>query len=164
MSTLDIIILVCFIPAIIRGLQKGFIEQAVALVSVVLGAWLAYHFSSEVSVWLQPYLEVSGTVLNVISFAIIVTVVIILLFLLGRFLTGIVKLVFLGWLDKLLGIIFAILKTALIVGLVVILFDTLNSKLEFVKPETLDSAVLYNPVKDFAYLVFPYLKALIFKS
>lgn len=164
MDTLDIIILICFIPAIIRGLQKGFIEQAVALVSLVLGAWLAFRFSSVVSGWLHPYLEVSETVLNVISFAVIVIAVVLILFLLGRLLTGIVNLVLLGWLDRLLGLVFAILKAALIIGLAVVLFDTLNLKFEFVKAEVLDVSVLYNPIKDLAYAIFPYLKELIFKQ
>ena len=164
MDTLDIIILICFIPAIIRGLQKGFIEQAVALVSLVLGAWLAFRFSSVVSGWLHPYLEVSETVLNVISFAVIVIAVVLILFLLGRLLTGIVNLVLLGWLDRLLGLVFAILKAALIIGLAVVLFDTLNLKFEFVKAEVLDASVLYNPIKDLAYAIFPYLKELIFKQ
>ena len=69
MNTLDIIILLCFVPALISGISKGFIEQAIALVSLVLGAWLAYRFSALVSSWLEPVLEVSETALNVISFA-----------------------------------------------------------------------------------------------
>lgn len=164
MATLDIIILICFIPAIIRGLQKGFIEQAIALVSLILGAWLAFHFSTSISAWLQPYLDVSETVLNIVSFVLIVLVVVILLFLLGKFLTGIVKLVMLGWLDRILGLVFALLKAALIVGIAIVLFDTLNLKFEFVKDEVLDASVLYNPIKDLAYTIFPYLKELLFKQ
>lgn len=164
METLDIIILICFIPGIIRGLQKGFIEQAVALVSLILGAWLAFHFSSLVSDWLHPYLDVSESVLNVISFGLIVIATVIILFLLGRMLTGLVNLVLLGWLDRILGLVFAILKAALIIGLVIILFDTLNVKFEFVKTEVLDASVLYNPLKDISYTIFPYLKELLFKQ
>ena len=164
METLDIIILICFIPAVIRGVHKGFIEQAVALVSLVLGAWLAFKFSSSVSVWLQPYLEVSETVLGVVSFALVVVVAVVLLFIAGRLLTGIVKLVMLGWLDRLLGLAFALLKAALIIGLVIILFDTLNLKFELVPTAKLDASVLYTPIKDLAYTVFPYLKELLFKQ
>lgn len=164
MNTLDIIILICFIPAVIRGLRNGFIEQAIALISIVLGGWLAYKFSSQVSIWLQPYLDMSETVLNVVSFALIVLVVVLALFLLGRLLTGIVKLVLLGWLDRLLGLVFAIIKAALLVGLVIILFDTINVKFELVSNEILDASVLYGPLKDIAYSIFPYLKELLLKQ
>lgn len=164
MQTLDIIILICFIPAIVRGLSKGFIEQAIALVSLVLGAWLAFKFSEPMGAWLQPYLDVSETVLSVISFAAVALATVLILFLLGRLLTGLVKLVMLGWLDRILGLVFALLKAALAIGLLVILFDTLNLKFEFVDTAKLDASVLYNPIKDLAYVVFPYLKELLFKQ
>ena len=64
MTTLDIILLVCFIPGIIRGISKGFLEQALALAGIVLSVWAAFHFSNLVSGWLRPFLSVSETVLG----------------------------------------------------------------------------------------------------
>ena len=160
MSTPDIIILICFLPAIISGITKGFIEQVIALVSLILGAWLAFKFSTVVSDWLKPYFEVSETVLNVISFAVIMVAVVLVLFVLSKILTGVTKLVMLGWLDRLLGLVFALLKAGLIIGILIILFDTLNVKFEFVEEKVLDESVLYAPIRDIAYMIFPYLKEL----
>ena len=164
MSTPDIIILICFLPAIISGIMKGFIEQAVALVSLILGAWLAFKFSTVVSGWLQPYFEVSETVLNVISFAVIMVAVVLVLFVLSKILTGVTKLVMLGWLDRLLGLVFALLKAGLLIGIAIILCDTLNVKFEFVEEKVLDESVLYAPIRDIAYVIFPYLKELLLKQ
>ena len=164
MSTPDIIILICFLPAIISGIMKGFIEQAVALVSLILGAWLAFKFSTVVSGWLQPYFEVSETVLNVISFAVIMVAVVLVLFVLSKILTGVTKLVMLGWLDRLLGLVFALLKAGLLIGIAIILFDTLNVKFEFVEEKVLDESVLYAPIRDIAYVIFPYLKEVLLKQ
>ncbi len=164
MSTPDIIILICFLPAIISGIMKGFIEQAVALVSLILGAWLAFKFSTVVSGWLQPYFEVSETVLNVISFVVIMVAVVLVLFVLGKILTGVSKLVMLGWLDRLLGLVFALLKAGLIIGILIILFDTLNVKFGFVDEKVLNESVLYSPIRDISYMVFPYLKELLLKQ
>lgn len=164
MSTPDIIILICFLPAIISGITKGFIEQVIALVSLILGAWLAFKFSTVVSDWLKPYFEVSETVMNVISFAVIMVAVVLVLFVLSKILTGVTKLVMLGWLDRLLGLVFALLKTGLIIGILIILFDTLNVKFEFVEEKVLDESVLYAPIRDIAYMIFPYLKELLLKQ
>ena len=164
MSTPDIIILICFLPAIISGIMKGFIEQAIALVSLILGAWLSFKFSTVVSGWLQPYFEVSETVLNVISFAVIMVAVVLVLFVLSKILTGVTKLVMLGWLDRLLGLVFALLKAGLLIGIAIILFDTLNVKFEFVEEKVLDESVLYAPIRDIAYVIFPYLKELLLKQ
>ena len=164
MSTPDIIILLCFLPALIRGVMKGFIEQAVALVSLVLGAWLAFKVSTVVGEWLQPFFKVSETVMHVISFAVIMIAVVLVLFVIGKLLTGISKIVMLGWLDRLLGLVFALLIAGLLVGIGIILFDTLNAKFELVDNAVLDEAVLYSPLRDIAYTVFPYLKELLLKQ
>lgn len=164
MSTVDIIILIPFLPAIWRGVTKGFIEQATALTALLLGAWMSYHFSAQVCEWLRPYLEVPDLALSVISYAAIVTAVVLLLFTAGKILTGMVRLVLLGWLDRLLGFVFAMLQAGLLTGLVIILFDTVNLRFGFVSPETLDASQLYAPLRDISYTFFPYLKEFLFKQ
>ena len=163
MSTPDIVILVCFVPAIVRGIQRGLIAQVVSLVSVILGIWLAFHFSEMACEWLKAYFpSVSETVLNIVAFVLILAVVALLLHLVGRLILRLFKMVDLGWLNWVLGIVFALLKAALIIGLVLILFDTINLKFALVDQEILDQSVLYAPLRDAGYKVFPYLKALLF--
>ena len=66
--------------------------------------------------------------------------------------------------DKLLGIAFSIIKIGLVVGLVILLFEALNTRYELVPQAILDKSVLYKPVKEVADVVFPYMKELIFKK
>ena len=75
MNGLDIILLLCFIPAVIRGLKKGFLEQLLALAGIVAGVWAAYKFSLLVSGWLRPHIDASDTLLGVIAFILILVVV-----------------------------------------------------------------------------------------
>ena len=164
MATLDIILLICFIPGIIRGISKGFLEQALALAGVVLSVWAAFRFSTLVSTWLKPYLDVSETTLNVISFALILVAITLVVFLLAKLLTKVAELAMLGWLDKLLGLVFALAVNALVIGVFIIMFDTLNQKFGLVKPEVLDGSVVYTTLRDLCYFVFPYLKAFFFKQ
>jgi len=164
MATLDIILLCCFIPGIIRGLSKGFLEQALALAGIVLSVWAAFRFSTLVCSWLKPYVNISETTLNVLSFALILIVISLLVVLVAKLLTKMAELAMLGWLDKTLGLVFALAVNALIIGVVIILFDTVNAKFAFVKPEVLDSSVVYTSLRDLSYLVFPYLKSFFFKQ
>ena len=164
MATLDIILLICFIPGIIRGISKGFLEQALALAGVVLSVWAAFRFSSLVCTWLKPYVDVSETTLNVISFALILVAISILVLLVAKLLTKVAELAMLGWLDKILGLVFALAVNALVIGVFIILFDTLNAKFGLVKPEVLDGSIVYTSLRDLSYLVFPYLKAFFFKQ
>ena len=164
MATLDIILLVCFIPGIIRGISKGFLEQALALAGIVLSVWAAFHFSGLVATWLKPYLTFSETTLNVISFALILIVMSLLVLLVAKLLTKVLEMAMLGWLDKTLGLVFALAVNALVIGLFIVLFDTLNLKFNLVKPEVLDGSIVYTTLRDLCYLVFPYLKSFFFKQ
>ncbi len=160
MNILDIALLVCLIPALIQGLRKGFIAQVVAIISLVLGGWLAYHFSSVVTGWLEQWLDISGPALGILSFILIFVVVITVLFLLGKVLEASVKIILLGWLNKLLGLVFALFKYALVIGLLIILFDSINGKFDFVSESYLDSSFMYSGLRSVSYAVFPYLKSL----
>lgn len=161
-NVIDIIILICCIPALVQGFRKGFISQAVSLVSLVLGAWLAFKFSEPVGEWIKTMADVNGVILQVLSFTLIFLVVYLVLLLLGKLIQSLVKVVMLGWLDKLLGVFFALLKMLLIIGLIIICIDAINSTLPIIPTKTLDESVLYHPIKSVADVVFPYLKELIF--
>ncbi|MBR6054765.1 MAG: CvpA family protein [Bacteroidales bacterium] len=161
MQTIDIILAICFVPAIIRGISKGFLEQAASLIALFLSVWMAFRFSSLAADWLRPRIEIQDTLLNVIAFVLVLVVVSIATVLLGKLLSKLVKVVMLGWLDKLLGVVFALLCTAVILGVLIVSFDTLNTKFQMVSPERLDSTVLYSSLRSISWFLFPYLKELI---
>ena len=162
MNILDIILLICFIPAAIQGFQKGFISQVIAIISIIAGVWLSVQFASEVTVRLAQYIQGSEQVLKVVSFALIFIAVIAGLALLGRLVEGTVKLIMLGWLNRLLGVVFSLVKASLIVGLIIMAFCSLNNTFQFVSEDVLNQSVLFPPLKNMAYTVFPYLKDLLF--
>lgn len=160
MNILDIVLLVCLIPAVIQGLRKGFIAQVVAIISLVLGGWLAYRFTSVVTGWLGQWISASGPALDIIAFILIFAIVVTVLFLLGKILETSIKIILLGWLNRLLGLVFALFKYVLIIGLLVILFDSVNSRFDLVSDEYLDSSFMYSGIRSLSWSVFPYLKSL----
>ena len=164
MNVLDIILLVILIPAVIQGFRKGLIAQLVSLLSVILGVWLSFRCSDLVCGWILPYLgDVSPAVVQVIAFVVIMLAVAAGLYLVGKLIQAGLKLVLLGWVDKLFGMVFSLLKAGLLIGLLIILFSTINDKLELVSPEVLDKSILYTPIKNIAYAVFPFFKELLVK-
>ncbi len=134
----------------------------VAIVAVFAGAFIANRFSLPVSEFLSGLLkDGQPKILNAISFALIFFASLLVFGLLGSLLTKILKFASLGWINRLLGIIFSIFKTALILAILVWLFDNLNSKWNLVKPETLDGSMVFTYLKDFGARFFPFMKNLI---
>ncbi len=165
MGTLDIVLLLCFIPALVRGIQKGFVEQLVSIISIIAGAFLAFKFSQPLSALaaerITAVAALDPKLLNVLCFIAVAVVAVLLLHLLGALLTRTLKLVSLGFINRLLGVVFALLKAALVIGLLIFFFDSFNEKWGLVNPETLQNSVVYTALRDAALKVFPYLKTLI---
>lgn len=161
MNLLDIILLVLLIPGVIRGISKGFLEQAISLGGIILSAYIAYRFSGPVCTWLAQYIQVSETVLHVIGFAVLLVGVLLIVMLLAKILTKVADMASLGWINRVLGFVFSIAVSALILSILIILFDTVNTKFELVKSPVLTDSVLYGLLKDLGYLIFPYLKQLL---
>lgn len=160
MGILDIILLICFVPAIIMGLRSGFIKQVFGIAAVILGVWLATHYTPDVAKWMGMQFEAPEKFINVLSFALILIAGIAVFEIIGSILSKLFDKASLSFLDRTLGFAFAILKTALLLGILVYLFDGLNEKWALVKPETLDASVIYSWLKAMAVKIFPYLKEL----
>ncbi|MCQ2146017.1 MAG: CvpA family protein [Bacteroidales bacterium] len=164
MNTIDIILLVCLFPGVVQGIRKGFISQVISIISVVIGIWASFKFSEIVSTWLSQFLTVSPAMMNIISFIVIFLAVAVALRFVEKAISGIIKFVMLGWADKLLGVGFALLKYLILVSVVVMIFSAANVDGAIVKKEILEESVLYEPIKDFGYTVFPFFKELLFKQ
>ena len=161
MNIIDIILLCCFIPGIIRGIMKGFMVQACTLVGFVASVWCAWKFATLLGGVLTPHVDSSPTIVNTIAFAVILIIVALAFVLLGKLLAKLMKVVLLGWLDKLLGILLASLVTLCILGVIIFVFDSLDTQWHIVKSDILQTSVLYQGIKHLALTFFPYLKQLI---
>lgn len=158
MAIIDIVLLICFVPAIVYGIRKGFVKQVVELVSIIVGVWAAFYFSSSLSVWLSQYISIDKVVLHIVSFILIVVLVVFLMGLLGSLLTRLLKIVFLGWINGLLGLVIGVFKVAVVLGLLIMLFESVNASAHIVDPSSLDNATVYHALRDLAGKIFPYIK------
>lgn len=161
MNILDIIILICLILALIQGLIKGFISQAISIISLILGIWASGRFAGVVCQWLSQYINGSEQVLRIVAFSLIFIAIITALILAGKALEAVIKLVMLGWVNRLLGALFSLVKWLLVIGLVIIAFNAINESFNLVSPDTLTQSKLYPLITKFANSIFPYLKTLL---
>lgn len=155
---MDIILLLCFIPAIISGLTKGLVKQVADIVTIIVAAWAAYFFSTGLGTFLGKYVSWDPAVLKVVSFVLIVIIVALALGLISSIVTKALSALSLGFLNKLFGLVFAVLKCALILALLIQLFEVLNGTLHFMRENALEDAVVYNALREFGNTVFPLLK------
>ena len=158
MGFLDIILGVLLAFAFYKGLQNGLFIELASLVSLLAGIYFAIKFSSFVKEVLAGFVKWNPNTIQVVAFILTFISVVIVVSLLGKFLTGIADFAFLGWLNKLGGGFFRVLKTVLILGIVFAVFEKINFHNYLAKKETLDNSLFYNPIQKTAGYLFPSIK------
>ena len=158
MSFLDIIVCALLVFAFYKGVVNGLFVELASLISLVLGIYFAVKFSSFVKELLMGFVKWNPNSIQIVAFILTFIVVVIATHLLGKFLTGIANFAFLGWLNKLGGGFFRVLKTVLIVSIVFSVFEKINYNNYLAKQETLDKSIFFNPIQKIAGYIFPSIK------
>ena len=158
MGVLDIIIVCCFLPSLYFGAKNGLVKQIVSILFLFFGMSLAIKCSHTFSGYIQGFIQMDEKWIKVLSFIIIFAAVAIVLSLIGKLIEKIIKVTLLGWLNRLLGIVMALAKTALILSLAIYFLDSLNELLGIIPEEKIAESNFYEPMLGFARTVFPALK------
>lgn len=162
MNILDIILLITLIPAVIVGIKKGFISQAISVLTIIIGFWASSLFAGPITEWLASNINADVQILKLASFAIIFTIVFVILAILGKIIEKQVNKTFLSWVNMGLGSVLAVINYCLIVGVCLIAFDYINMVYNIL-PDTsiIDDSVMCKIVKSVANGVFPYVTQLL---
>lgn len=160
MGIIDIIIVLCFLPAIYFGIKNGLVKQLISLATLILGIWLSIRCADIVSGWILRYVELTQFWVKIISFIVIFFGVALLLNLLGNLIEKIIKITLLGWLNKLLGIVLSIVIISIILAVVIFLLNSINQLVKFLPADKIAESNFYTPLLDLANSFFPYLKNL----
>lgn len=156
MNILDIIIAIILVFAFVRGLLNGLFSEIASLVAIMIGIFCAANYSYIIETFLNDFqFNWSNQTLKIVSFAATFLAVVLVVILIGKVLTKIADLTALGLLNKILGGIFSTLKSIVILSVIFLFFDRFNNKIPFVKQETLEESVLYQPINSFIPTVFP---------
>jgi membrane protein required for colicin V production len=158
MNYLDIILALPLIWGIYRGFTKGLIISVASLLALVLGIYVAIHFSSFFGVYIDKWLHPDPKNLKIFSFALTFVFVVIIVRLIGWGLDKLVKAVALGFVNRILGIAFNVMKWVLILSVLISIGDSSERTRKIINENTKDESYLYRPISKIAPFIFPYLK------
>lgn len=157
MNYLDIIFLLLLLFALINGYRKGLIEEVAGLAALILGIWAAMHFSGVMANYISENLNYNSQYLPVLSFVATFLLVLILVKLAGSLANHLINAVSLGFINRLAGLFFGILKGALILSVLLVVFNKLDEEVHLIPEETKLSSRMYEPLRNFAPSIFPFL-------
>tara|TARA_B110000259_G_scaffold124831_1_gene141350 strand:- start:175 stop:762 length:588 start_codon:yes stop_codon:yes gene_type:complete len=155
MNIFDIVIAVILIIAFIRGFMKGFFVEVASLIALIGGIYGAIHFSYFAANILKKYVAWSENYIALTAFAVTFIAIVIAVSSLGKVFTKMADFVALGLINKILGGVFALLKSVVILSVIFVFFARVNSTIPFIEKQTLDASILYAPVKEIVPTIFP---------
>lgn len=140
---IDIILVVLFVLAVIKGYQRGLIVGVFSLLAIVIGLAAAMKLSTVVAGYIGKAIKISDAWLPVISFAVVFILAVLLVRLGANMLQKTVEISMLGWVNRLGGILFYL--AIFIIVYSIILFYAEQVKL--IQPETIKDSVTYSYIQ-----------------
>ncbi len=155
MNWIDAIILIILIVTAVNGFINGLVKEVAALAALILGIWGAIKFSFFTAGKLYDYFDMTGQYVGVIAFIITFCLIVVAVHFVGIVADKIVNAVALGFVNRLLGILFGVLKTILIMSVFFAVLNAIDAKKPFLPKETIENSKFYSPISDIAPAIFP---------
>lgn len=150
-SYIDILILLPLLIGLVRGLMRGLVTELVAILAVILGVVGARVWAPDFTAWLQCQFTWPEAVCRVVAYTLLFLAIAIVCNLFGRWFSKLLRVIKLGWLNRLLGGLFGTLKWAIIVLLVILAISTLDERFGFIQPDVKNMSVCYEKTVDIAH-------------
>ncbi len=160
MNYIDFVIIIILIISAVRGGSKGFIVEISSLAALIFGVWGAMKFSGATEVFLVNRLNLDWEYINIVAFAITLVIIIILINYLAKIIEKILKAAALSPINRILGIVFSVAKSAFFLGVIIILIDKIEEKIDAVPSKDIKASMLYTPMKNVALSTFPFLEGI----
>lgn len=142
MNYLDIIIAIVLFVFGFKGFRKGLIIEVVTLLAFGVGIYGAMHFSDFTAAHLQEVVEINPKYLDTIAFVLTFILLVIVVNLIGRWVTNLVKEMNLGFFNRLGGLIFGTAKGVLLCSILVMVLTNFNL-MGLLKEKTKQESLLY---------------------
>lgn len=153
MNYIDLIIALFLAWFAYKGFTKGLIIELASLAALILGIYAALYFSDVTADFLVTYFKAGKKHLSLVAFVLTFILVVIGVVTLGRILEKFIDILLLGFLNKLTGAVFGILKGMLILSLLLMLLAYMGVG-NLLNEKTRESSLFYEPVESVAPLLY----------
>ncbi|MCK4287637.1 MAG: CvpA family protein [Bacteroidales bacterium] len=155
MNFLDIILILPVIWFAYKGFTKGFIIELTLLVALVLGVFIAINFSYFAADFLTDNTKIAHKYISIIAFVITFIAIVIAAFAVGKLLEKVINLLLLGFINKIAGCLFGILKAAFILSVIIFIINSFDSKQAVITKKIRENSILYKPIASIAPYIIP---------
>ena len=145
MNTIDLILILPLALAIISGFRKGFIIEIASFLAFVIAIIACLKLTHKLMELIVPYTGNSKW-LPFVSYLVVFVLVYLLVLWIGKLLEKVVKIIQLGTINRLFGILFSLLKMCFFISL----FFWLADMVHLIPKQSESQSVVYKAIHNFA--------------
>ena len=153
MNYFDLAILILISIGIFRGLIKGLIIEVSSLISLYFGIVGSINYSEFLSSYIFNYIKWNETIINIICFILLFITIVWSIMLIAKFITKILKIAYLGLLNRVFGAVFGGVKWVVILSGIIIIYTSINEIIT-IPNRFLEDSFSYNILLDFGNFIF----------
>ncbi|NOY49153.1 MAG: CvpA family protein [Chlorobi bacterium] len=157
-NLIDLIFLVPIMFFAYSGYKKGLIIEAATLGALILGLYFAIYFSDIAGGFLNKTFNIEQKYMGALSFVLTFIVVVFGVIAVGKALEKIVDILFLGFLNKMAGAVFGIIKGALFISVLIFAFSYFRLEDSVFSTDARKKSLFYDTVKSIAPALASWLK------
>lgn len=156
---LDLLLLVPLVYGGVRGLYNGLVKTLGSFIGLVISVLVAYLYADALSEIIIQLFVLTVEQSYIASYVILLLVSLLVCTLIIKALDGLVSFVSLGWVNKLLGAIFGVLKYAVFLSLIINLVEIVDEHYKKTPSDTdaRTNSVVYQTVKSVVPSLMPYI-------
>ncbi len=155
MNWIDAIIVVILILSLVMGFINGLVKEVASLAALILGIWGAIRFSTFTAGKLYDYFDMTGRYVGIIAFLVTFGIIVVIIHFIGILADKVVNAAALGFVNRILGIVFGLLKSVLIMSVFFVILNAVDARRQFLPKATIEQSRFYNPISDIAPAIFP---------
>jgi membrane protein required for colicin V production len=157
MSILDFFLLIPLGYGAWRGFKKGLIIEIFTLLAIIVGIYVAVHFSDALS---QKIIENVGEEYSstpAVSFTLIFLAVGALIYFGGVALEKVIKVVNLSLMNRMFGSLFGLIKALYLTSILLVTYESYDPNGKLISLENRENSLLYSPIKYTSIKTIPFL-------
>ncbi len=152
---LDIILAIFLALGLFRGFVHGLFVELASLIGLIAGIYGAIHFSYYAVDFMHDRVDWSDATINLVAFAVTFIIIVLVISLAARILTKVASFAMLGLINKILGAVFGVLKSAFILSVLLMFVTALRGRTQILDEDIKENSVLYPYIQPLAPLLLP---------
>ena len=153
MSYLDLFFGLIIAWGAYSGFSKGLIKELASIVGVIAGIFLAKNYYPYLDLKLKPIFESDANFISILSATVIFLITIMLFKIIAKILTKLLKIIALGLLNRIIGSVFGVIKTVLLLCILVFIFSYINRVISIIESEKLNQSFFYPKIEKINNLI-----------